>query len=64
MKTSKNFHKSKKSKPFDGDGEARLKKVGSPSKKKKYFKREIQEEIDETEEFDLFAFKDESIEDE
>lgn len=61
MKSSKNFQKSKKKKHFDNDDELRTKKVGS-TKKSKYFKREIEEELDESEEFDLFGFKDDDTE--
>ena len=64
MKSSKNFQKSKKSRHFDNEGEMKLKKVGS-SKKTKYFKKEIEDELDESDEFDLFGFnKDDSEEDE
>lgn len=61
MKSSKNFHKSKKSTSFDGDNEPRGKKM-STSKKSKYFKKEIEDEIDDDEELDLFGFKDDHIE--
>jgi len=55
MKSSKNFQKSKKTKHFDGEGELKAKKGGS-SKKSKYFKKEIEDELDDSEEFDLFKF--------
>ena len=58
MKSSKNFQKAKKTRSFDGDGESRIKKLDS-SKKSKYFKKEIEDELDEDEELDLFGFKDE-----
>lgn len=61
MKSSKNFQKSKKTRNFDGDGELRAKKADS-SKKSKYFKKEIEDELDEDEEFDLFGFKDDEDE--
>ncbi len=57
MKSSKNFQKSKKTRNSDGDSELRTKKMDS-SRKSKYFKKEIENEIDEDEEFDLFGFKD------
>lgn len=62
MKSNKNFQKSKKHRPFDEDNEIRAKKVGSPEKKSKNFKKEIFEEIDEFEEIDLFG-KNEDYED-
>jgi hypothetical protein len=61
MKSSRNFHKSKKPNSFDEEREMKVKKVGT-GKKKKNFKQEIYAEIDEVdEEFDLFG-RDEDFE--
>ena len=61
MKSNKNFQKSKKTNNFEGDSDTKMKKVDS-SKKIKYFKKEIEDEIDESEEFDLFGFNDDDAE--
>lgn len=57
MKSNKNFQKSKKSVPFNDDREAKVKKVEGSTKKTKYFKKEIFDEIDEFEDLDLFGNK-------
>lgn len=63
MKSNKSFQKSKKSKHFDDNQELRIKKVDSSSKKKKNFKKEIYNEIDELEELDLFGNKNDYLDD-
>lgn len=63
MKSNKNFQKSKKSSSFNDDREAKVKKVEDSSKKKKYFKKEIFDEIDEFEDLDLFGNKEDFLED-
>ncbi len=60
---NKNFQKIKKSKSFDGDNETRIKKVDQPSsKKKKNYKQEIFDEIDEFEDIDLYGKNEDSFE--
>lgn len=63
MKSNKNFQKSKKSSSFNDDREVKVKKVEGSSKKKKYFKKEIFDEIDEFEDLDLFGNKEDFLED-
>ncbi len=63
MKSNKNFQKSKKSSSFIDDREVKVKKVEGSSKKKKYFKKEIFDEIDEFEDLDLFGNKEDFLED-
>jgi hypothetical protein len=56
MKSNKNFHKAKKTRPFSDENELKGKKVIPLAKKDKYFKQEIFNEIDEfedIEEYDL-----------
>ncbi|HKL09436.1 MAG TPA: hypothetical protein VJ896_11720 [Bacteroidales bacterium] len=54
MKSNKNFQKSKKNKSFDNEREMNVKKV-TGSKKEKYFKKEIYDEIEEFEDLDLYG---------
>jgi hypothetical protein len=61
MKSSKNFQKSKKSRSFEGNEDAKVKKVGLSSNKKKNLKKEIYSEIDEFEEIDLFGYKEDDL---
>lgn len=63
MKSNKNFQKSKKSNSLKDDREVKVKKVEDSSKKKKYFKKEIFDEIDEFEDLDLFGKKEDFLED-
>lgn len=63
MKSNKNFQKSKKSNSFNDEREIKVKKVGVPSKKKKNFKKEIFDEIEEYEDIDLFGNKEDFLED-
>jgi len=60
MKSNKNFQKSKKSKSFDNEREMNVKKVQG-SKKKKYFKKEIFDEIEEFEDLDLYGKSDDFL---
>jgi len=62
MKSNKNFHKPKKSNSFDNEREARAKKSGAFSKKKKNLKKEIYDELEEFEDLDLFGNNDEFLE--
>lgn len=52
MKSNKNFHKAKKSRPFDDENDLKGKKVNPLVKKDKYFKKEIFDEIDEFEDIE------------
>ncbi|HSH51042.1 MAG TPA: hypothetical protein VK982_04880 [Bacteroidales bacterium] len=63
MKSTKNFQKSKKSKSFDNEREMKIKKVNGP-KKKKYFKKEIFDEIEEFEDLDLYGKEENFFDDE
>ena len=63
MKSNRNFQKSKKSNSFDQEREMKSRKAVVFSKKKKYFKREIYEELEEFGDIDLFGNKNEIIED-
>ncbi len=60
MKSNKNFQKSKKNKSFENEREMKVKKVNG-SKKKKYFKKEIFDEIEEFEDLDLFGKNDDFL---
>lgn len=62
MKSNKNFQKSKKPSAFVDDREVRVKKVEGSSKKKKNFKKEIFDEIDEFEDIDLFGKNEDFVE--
>ncbi|MEE4197722.1 MAG: hypothetical protein V2I54_08765 [Bacteroidales bacterium] len=63
MKSNKNFQKSKKNRSFDDEREMKVKKVNG-SKKKKYFKKEIFDEIEEFEDLDLFGNNEDFLDDE
>jgi len=52
MKSNKNFHKAKKTRPFSDENELKGKKVIPLAKKDKYFKQEIFNEIDEFEDIE------------
>ncbi|MFO7827077.1 MAG: hypothetical protein R6V23_00530 [Bacteroidales bacterium] len=60
MKSSKNFQKSKKPKSFDDEREMKAKKANG-SKKDKYFKKEIFDEIEEFEDLDLYGKNDDFL---
>lgn len=57
MKTNHKHQKPKNSGSFGYEKEKKIKQVKSSSKKKKNFKKEIYDEIDEFEEIDLFGTK-------
>ncbi|MEA2105594.1 MAG: hypothetical protein U9P82_02575 [Bacteroidota bacterium] len=63
MKSNKNFQKSKKNKSFGDEREMKVKKVNA-SKKQKYFKKEIFDEIEEFEDIDLYGKEDDFLDDE
>ena len=63
MKSNKNFQQSKKNKSFENEREMKIKKVNG-SKKKKYFKKEIFDEIEEFEDLDLFGKDDDILDNE
>lgn len=63
MKSNKNFQQSKKNKSFENEREMKVKKVNG-SKKKKYFKKEIFDEIEEFEDLDLFGKDDDVLDNE
>ena len=52
MKSNKNFQKAKKPRPFSDENDLKGKKVVPLSKKDKYFKQEIFNEIDEFEDIE------------
>lgn len=62
MKSNKNFQKSKKANSFDSERDSKVKKVGASSKKTKYFKKEIFDELDELGDIDLFEEKEDFLE--
>jgi hypothetical protein len=54
MKSNKNFQKAKKIRPFDDEKDLKGKKVIPLTKKDKYFKKEIFDEIDEFEDIEEY----------
>lgn len=64
MKTNKKFQKSKSSDSLGYEKEKKIKSVKPTTQKKKNFKKEIYDEIDEFEEIDLFGNKEEFLGDE